>query len=157
LTHPPPSPIPLPLPEIIYGEGKTPEQLLAILHSMGGRRQAEGKAEADAAAAAQIIHTNPLERGSKTSAATATAAAAAPPPPSPPPKPAAHGVIVASRVSSEKYKALQALMKEEEGGREGGMEAYGSLEFLPVPRLLVLRAREKEGGREGGKAPSLGT
>ena len=66
-------------------------------------------------------------------------------------------MIVASRVSSEKYKALQALMKEEEGKREGGVEVYGSLEYLPVPRLLVLRPMEKEGGRQGGKAPSLGT
>jgi len=74
-------------------------------------------------------------------------------------------VIVASRVSSEKYAALRESMKGEggrEGGRDGGMDAYGTLEYMPVPRLLVLRPRGKEGGREGGReerrtAPSLGT
>ena len=155
---------------------------------MGERRRAQEKAAGDQATThvhgVNQSHGNALETRLRPTAAAAAAAATAatgeggegggeeaviaaaplPPSSSPPHRAAAHGVIVASRVSSEKYAALRALMNEEggrEGGKEGGMDAYGTLEYMPVPRLLVLKPRGKEGGREEGReegraAPSLG-
>ncbi|KAM3572182.1 hypothetical protein VYU27_005808 [Nannochloropsis oceanica] len=168
------------LPEIIYGEGKTPEQLLAILHSMGERRRAQEEASGDLATThvndanpsegnlvemrSRVVTGGEGEEGQRAASADTTAPRLSSSSPLHRPAAAAHGVIVASRVSSEKYAALRESMKGEggrEGGRDGGMDAYGTLEYMPVPRLLVLRPRGKEGGRDGGReerrtAPSLG-
>ena len=73
---------------MIYGEGKTPEQLLAILQSMGARRRQTGAGDGNAAAAVAATTTTP-----------------------------ATGVILATRVSAEKNAALRALMAAGEEGR----------------------------------------
>lgn len=74
--------------QVIYGEGKTPEQLLAILKSMGARRRQ-------------------TEAGGGRNATTTTPAT---------------GIILATRVSAEKYAALRALMA---AGEEGVLEVGG--------------------------------
>ena len=61
-------------------------------------------------------------------------------------------MIVASRVSKEKYKELQTLMKEGESRGVGGfIEECGQLEYLPTPRLLVLKPHAKK-----ERPPSIG-
>jgi hypothetical protein len=70
--------------QVIYGEGKTPEQLLAILKSMGGRRKRTEDAE---------------EEGDSGSRQAPSAPAA--------------GVIVATRISAEKHAALLSLIEKE--------------------------------------------
>lgn len=70
---------------MVYGEGKTPEQLLAILKSMGGRRKRTEEEEEEEAKAASVSSRQ----------APSTPAA---------------GVIVATRVSAKKHEALQSLI-----------------------------------------------
>ncbi len=91
--------------QVVYGEGKTPEQLLAILQSMGDRRRrTEEEEEEDDNEAAAVP---PAASSAPGAGAAASRGAAAGP---------IGGLIVASRVSAEKHAALRALMRRADGG-----------------------------------------
>jgi NCAIR mutase (PurE)-related protein len=109
------------IPEVVFGEGKSAEQIVRIMELMADRRPTREEGQ----------HTRVPSLTSSPSLGCVTYSSG----PAGGAALGASGVIMASRVSRKKFEKIQSLLRKP--GHEGS--ALHDAEYFPVPRILALR------------------